>query len=107
MKKITKTILTTLIFVAFSAVTANADVSKGQKLYLKKLKGTCGVNGAVMATKHSMGEWKTLYESKQLAGELKKICPKVKDKSLKEKFLPHYFDFFHEYASDSGNIPSC
>ncbi|RLA81900.1 MAG: cytochrome C, partial [Epsilonproteobacteria bacterium] len=23
------------------------------------------------------------------------------------KYLQHYFDFFHEYASDSGNVPSC
>ena len=28
-------------------------------------------------------------------------------KGTKEKFLPHLYDFFYEYASDSGNVPSC
>jgi len=35
------------------------------------------------------------------------MCPSAKDKALKEKYLPHYFDFFFEYANDSGNVPSC
>ena len=107
MKKMIKTILTVVLLLSMGSIVANATVAKGQKLYLKKLKGVCGMNGAEMSVKHSMSEWTKLYESKKLAGELKRICPKVKDKSLKEKFMPHYFDFFKEYANDSGNIPSC
>ena len=102
-----KIVLTVMVLLSMSSVVANASVTKGQKLYLKKLKGACGLNGAQMAVKHSMNEWSDLYKSKKLASELKNICPKAKDKALKEKFLPHYFDFFKEYANDSGNIPSC
>jgi len=107
MKNLTKTILSVALLVAVGSVSASADVAKGQKLYLKKLKSACGFNGGIMAAKHSMSEWKHLYEDKKLAQELKHICPKAKESSLKEKFMPHYFDFFNEYASDSGNVPSC
>ena len=102
-----KIVLTVVVLLSMSNVVVNASVSKGQKLYLKKLKSSCHMNGAVMSAKHSMSEWTDLYKNKKLAAELKSICPKVKSSSLKEKFLPHYFDFFKEYAKDSGNIPSC
>ena len=39
-----------------------------------------------------------------MADEIKNICPSAEDKA---KYLNHYFDFFKEYASDSGNVPSC
>ena len=35
------------------------------------------------------------------------LDPKVKDSALKDKYVPHYFDFLFEYGSDSGNIPAC
>jgi len=97
-----------ITFVALlSSTTLSADVSKGQRLYLKKLKSVCGFNGAEMAAKHSSKEWEKLMKEGKLAQEIQNECPKVKKSSLKEKFLPHYFDFFKEYSSDSGNIPSC
>jgi hypothetical protein len=105
MTKMIKIALAALVMLTMSATTLSADVAKGQKLYLKKLKGACGMNGAKMAAKHSQMEWEDLKDN--LAEEIKSICPKVKDKALKEKYLPHYFDFFHEYANDSGNVPSC
>jgi hypothetical protein len=107
MQKMIKIIFTLTVLLVMSSVVANASIVKGQKLYLKKLKSSCHINGAIMSAKHSISEWENLYESDELAVELKRICPKVKDTSLKEKFLPHYFDFFKEYANDSGNIPSC
>lgn len=105
MNKTIKIALAALVMLTMSATTLSADAAKGQKLYLKKLKGACGFNGAKMATKHTQMEWESVKDN--LAEEIKSICPKVKDKSLKEKYLPHYFDFFYEYASDSGNVPSC
>jgi len=101
-----KTVVITLI-VLLGVLSLEADVAKGQRLYLKKLKSSCGFNGAEMAAKHSSKEWEKIMQEGKLAQEIKKECPKVKEKSLKEKFLPHYFDFFKEYSSDSGNIPSC
>ncbi|WP_324171746.1 cytochrome C [Sulfurimonas sp.] len=107
MNKIVKIILATMVMISMSSVTLSADVAKGQKLYLKKLKSACSMNGAKMATQHSQAEWKAIGNDAGLAAELKKICPSVKDKALKGKYLPHYYDFFFEYANDSGNVPSC
>jgi Spy/CpxP family protein refolding chaperone len=105
MTKMIKIALAALVMLTMSATTLSADVAKGQKLYLKKLKGACGMNGAEMAGKHSQMEWEQVKDN--LAAEIKNICPKAKDSALKDKYLPHYFDFFHEYANDSGNVPSC
>ncbi|PHQ65897.1 MAG: cytochrome C [Sulfurimonas sp.] len=107
MKKLLKIVLASVMVLAVSTTVASADVAKGQKLYLKKLKSSCNMNGAKMATQHSQDEWEAFKEEGTLADELKRMCPSAKDKALKEKYLPHYFDFFFEYANDSGNVPSC
>lgn len=107
MQKMTKVALSALLLLSVGAATASADAKKGQVLYLKKLKKACDMNGGVMAAKHTMAEWKKLYESGKLGDEIKTICPNAKDKSLQDKYMEHYFDFFHEYANDSGNIPAC
>jgi hypothetical protein len=41
----------------------------------------------------------------KLNDELFKICPKAKP--LKAKYVSHVYDFLYNYASDSGNVPSC
>ncbi len=104
MKKI---ILSLVVFSMFLSTTASADVAKGQKLFTKKLKSACGVSGAAMASKHTTDQWIELNEAGKISDEIKIICPKVTQKALKEKYIPHYFDFFKEYASDTGNVPSC
>ena len=71
----------------------------------KKLKNNCDMTGAKMAAKHSQDEWEAINDAGNLSDEIKTICPNVK--KVKEKFLPHYYDFFYEYANDSGNVPSC
>ncbi|MFA6192564.1 MAG: cytochrome C [Sulfurimonas sp.] len=111
MNKIVKIALGATIILGMSVTTLSADVAKGQKLYLKKLKAPCSEanigTGALMAGKHTQAEWKALKEGGKLADEIKKICPNVKDDAVKADYLEHYFDFFHEYGSDSGNVPSC
>lgn len=109
MKKIVKIALSAMVMLSMSAVTLNAGATadKGQKLYLKKLKSACGFSGAVMAAKHTGDEWSEIDEGGTLTEEIRGLCPKVKDSALKEKYLPFYIDFFKEYSSDSGNIPSC
>nr|WP_321268491.1 cytochrome C [uncultured Sulfurimonas sp.] len=107
MNKLSKIIIASAVLLAVGTTVASADVAKGQKLYLKKLKSSCNMNGAKMASQHSQDEWESFKESGKLADELKKICPKAKDSALKDKYLEHYFDFFFEYANDSGNVPSC
>ena len=107
MNNLLKLVLASVITLSVSTTVASADVPKGQKLYLKKLKGACGMNGAKMAAQHSQGEWETIGKDDGLVIELKKMCPTAKDKALKSKYLDHYYDFFFEYANDSGNVPSC
>ena len=106
MNKIAKIALGATLLLSLGTATLSADTAKGQKLFTKKLKGACGITGAAMAGKHTQDEWAEIGTA-GMAAEIKVICPKVKDKALKEKYLQHYFDFFNEYASDSGNVPSC
>ena len=107
MNRLLKLMLVGAVALGLSSTVASADVAKGQKLFSKKLKKPCELTGAKMATKHTQDEWEKIHTDGNLPTEIKTICPNVKDSSLKEKYLEHYFDFFYEYASDSGNVPSC
>ncbi len=105
MKTIAKIALASALILGLGATTASADATKGQKLFKKKLKDACGIGGAAMAAKHTQAEWEAVKGD--MATEIKNICPSVDDKALKDKYLEHYFDFFHKFASDSGNVPAC
>ena len=107
MNKLLTTLLASIMMLALGTTVASADAGKGQKLYMKKLKTPCSISAAVMAAKHTQGEWDEINAAGKMADEIRKICPSVKDRAIKEKYLPHYFDFFKEYGSDSGNVPSC
>ena len=107
MNKLLKLVFAGAVALSLTSTVASADVAKGQKLYSKKLKKACGMTGAKMAGQHTQDEWEAIKESGKLKDEIKSICPSVNDKLLKDKFIPHYFDFFYEYGSDSGNVPSC
>ena len=105
MNKIITLTATALLGTVILSSTATADVKKGQKLYLKKLKAPCGLSGAKFAHQHTQDEWENIYEAGKFAEEVKKICPKIK--KVKEKYVPHIYDFAYEYAKDSGNVPAC
>jgi hypothetical protein len=105
MKTIAKIALATTLVLGLGATSLSADSTKGQKLFKKKLKDACGISGAAMAGKHTQAEWDAVKDD--MATEIKKICPSVDDDALKDKYLEHYYDFFRNYASDSGNVPSC
>jgi len=105
MNKIIKIALGAAILLSFGSTVASADSAKGMKLYKKKLKGVCKVSGAVMAAKHSQDEWEEINEANNLESEIQTLCPGTGD--IKDKLLTHYYDFFYEFASDSGNVPSC
>jgi len=107
MNKIIKIALGAAIVLSMGATTASANVDKGQKLITKKLRKACGISGAALAGKHTQGDWEEIYDNGKLADEIKSICPDVKDGGLKDKYMIHYFDFFKEYGSDSGNVPAC
>jgi len=103
MNKLLKLAFTGAVALSLSSTVVFADVAKGQKLYSKKLKKACGMSGAKMAAKHSQDEWEEIGEEGKLNAEIKKQC----GKESKDKYLPQLYDFFYEYANDSGNVPSC
>ena len=104
MKKIVKLTLTALLGIALSSITLSADVAKGQEIYVKKLKVKCGISGSAFAGKYTQDKWEEIYDTGKLNDEIKKIC---KGHTIEERLLPHIYDFAYEYASDSGNVPSC
>jgi hypothetical protein len=105
MTKFTKLALATLLGMAVMTTTASADADKGQKIYSKKLKETCGMTGAEFAAKHTQDEWTAIVDESKLADEITTVCGE--GAAVKEKKLGHLGDFVKEYASDSGNVPSC
>ena len=109
MKKSTSILLASVVALGMFASTANADIKKGQKAYLKQCKkchGT-GTKGAAMKTQD---EWAAAF-SNDNAG-FKKWHKATKGEKYSngkkfKKYSSHLKDFLFEYASDSGNIPSC
>ena len=87
----------------------SADIKKGQKAYLKQCK-KCHGNGTKGAAMKTQEEWSTAFADnnsgfkhwhKGTKGE------KYAEGKKFKKYAPHLKDFLHEYASDSGNVPSC
>ncbi len=107
MTKFTKLALTALLGLSIMTVSASADSAKGQKIYAKKLKKVCGMNGGEFAKKHTQDEWKKISEDKALKTEIKSICKDADVEKIKDKYIPDLSDFVVEFASDSGNVPSC
>jgi len=106
MKSFLKLVLVGAVALALSTTVASADAGKGQKLYSKKLKAACGFTGADFAKKHTVDQWGAIGKA-GMAAEIKKICPSAGDKAVKDKYMQHYLDFATQFASDSGNVPSC
>jgi len=105
LKKLLVLLFAAVVGLSFVSTSAFAGVAKGQKLFIKKMKKPCGFSGGVMAKKHTQAEWKAIQDAGTLNDEMIKFCPKAKP--LKDKYIPHVYDFLYNYASDSGNVPSC
>jgi hypothetical protein len=112
MSKMLKQLFVVLAIAMFSATVSYADAAKGQKVYLKKFKSQFDLNGAKFAALHTQDEWKKLFEN-DAAGFIKEFSEKYPNaadflsnpKTLNKIMLIK--DFVIEYASDSGNVPSC
>ena len=105
MKKLAGIALSVMVGVGMISTVAMADADKGQKLFVKKLKKGCNATGAKVAGMHTQDEWEEINDAGKLKEEIEKICPDVK--GVKDDYLPHLYDFFHKFGSDSGNVPSC
>ncbi len=105
MKRIISLLVAAIVVVGFVSTPVFADTNKGQKIFIKKMKKPCGMNGGQMALKHTQEEWKAINDAGNLNEELLKNCPEAKP--LKDSYVPHVYDFLYNYASDSGNVPAC
>lgn len=105
MSKVFKLLIVAIFSIGICSASAFADPGKGQKIYIKELKPVCGFDGGTMAKKHTQAEWKAIQAAGKLNEELIKQCPEAKP--LKDTYIEHVFDFLHNYASDSGNVPAC
>ena len=105
MSKFLKLLFVAIVSLGFLSTSAVADAGKGQKLFIKELKTPCGFDGGTMAKKHKQAEWKAIQDGGKLNDEIKKFCPKANP--LKDSYVEHVYDFLYNYASDSGNVPSC
>jgi len=95
--------LSIAVSLIFSSNMLLADVAKGQKIYIKKMKSKCGISGSEFAGKYSQDQWEEIYDAGKLREEIKKICHGY---NISDVDMPHIYDFVYEYASDSGKIPN-
>jgi hypothetical protein len=105
--KLLKIALVSSLVLGLTSTALFADAAKGQKLYSAKLKDPCGINGAKFAAKHTQDEWKALKDGGKFKDEIIKICPNVKADDLSDSVIQNVYDFSFDFASDSGNVPSC
>ena len=106
-----KVAMSVMVGLALLTTAASADAAKGQKLYQKKLKSKCGFSGAVFAKKHTQDEWSEAKDNGNLGEVMTEACPGGKKffegSKFKKKYSTHIYDFVNDFASDSGNVPSC
>ncbi|SFV50604.1 hypothetical protein MNB_SM-7-1133 [hydrothermal vent metagenome] len=111
MTTVKKVALAAIVGASLLATNASADANKGKRIYQKKLKSVCGFSGAVFAQKHTQDEWQEAKDNGELGKVMTEACPAgadfFKSEKFKKKFSKHLYDFVHDFASDSGNIPSC
>jgi len=111
MRTYKKMVLAGIIGLGLLSTAASADADKGMRIYQKKLKSVCGFTGAVFAAKHTQDEWQEAKDNGDLGKVMTKSCPAGKDffdsAKFKKKFSAPLYDFVHDFASDSGNIPAC
>ena len=101
-----------LLVILVMATSVTADVNKGKRYYMKNFKQKFKMNGLDFVELHTQAEWRALFkdEGKGFIIAFSKKYPKH-EKYLNNpktwKKLQHVGDFAIEYASDSGNTPSC
>jgi len=95
---------------ALLLISADASVYKGQRAYMKLCK-KCHGSGEKVLAMHTQKEWQSIFDhnAKNLI-QMHKGDKKAMEILQSEKFkknLRHMRQFFHKFASDSGNVPAC
>ncbi|WP_456450450.1 cytochrome C [Hydrogenimonas sp.] len=96
--------------VAMMGSWAGASVYKGQRAYMKLCK-KCHKSGGKLAGSHTQSEWEEYFDNngkllKEVHQNDSTAMAKLNSKRF-EKNIKHMRQFFHKYASDSGNVPAC
>ena len=101
------------IIIALLAISSEAAVYKGQKVYVKKCR-KCHGGGQELAASRKQKEWIKMLKNKgagladlHLANKEAKKSWKYFKKKKYRKRARHLKDFLVEYAKDSGNVPAC
>ncbi|WP_066355462.1 cytochrome C [Aliarcobacter skirrowii] len=105
--KILNIFMASILALSLIATASFANSARGQKAFIKFLKEPCGMDGAKFALKHTQDEWKQIKADGKAEEEIKKICPNYEMGSVKPNLINSIMDFSIEFASDSGNVPSC
>lgn len=104
-----RSVLVGLLLSSAFAPTLSADIKKWQKAYLKQCK-KCHGNGTKGAAMKTQAEWDAAFADDNAGFKAWHKGTKGEKYANGKKFKkssPHLRDFLHEYASDSGNVPSC
>jgi len=105
----TKKITIAVVLALVCASTVSADIKKGQKAYLKQCK-KCHGNGTKGSSMKSQEEWTAAFENEAALFKEWHAGTKGEKYTKSKKFkrsAEHLKDFLHQYANDSGNVPSC
>jgi hypothetical protein len=99
-----------MILILFIGVSLDASVYKGQRAYMKLCK-SCHGSGGKLVKQHTREEWENYFKEN---GKLLKLVHAKDEKAMEKlhspmflKNIKHMRQFFHKYASDTGNIPAC
>jgi len=106
MKKILLAFFVIALTMVTTSTTASAGVEKGQKIFKKKFRKYCRFSGVKFARNHTQDEWEEIWDDDAFKAEAKKLCPKLKVKSIKDSWWEDVYEFSYKYASD-GVIPKC
>ena len=110
MGKVVKVMMTIIVLKMMLFTALNADSKKGQNVFINILLVTCSTTGvdscAKFTFKYTQNEWEMIKQAGKFSNEVIKICPKASGK-LKQHQENDVYNFSYEYASDSGNVPSC
>ena len=104
-----KSVLVALLLGSVFVPTLSADIKKGQKAYLKQCK-KCHGNGTKGAAMKTQAEWQAAFTDNNAGFKAWHKGTKGEKYANSKKFQKYSADlkdFLYEYASDSGNVPSC
>jgi hypothetical protein len=79
------------------------DAVKGKEIFVNRIKFYCDISDDEFLPIHTQDEWEAIVQAGKFKEEILEICPKLKD-IYKDKWSADLYQFFYEYASDSGNI---